>query len=98
MNSPVLLMTYRRPENTQLILQLLKKYKQKNVIVFNDGLKKKEHLSEHKKTREIISKFEGLKKLEIIFPKKNLTQKNNLPFALKKVFKKYERAIILEDD
>ncbi len=98
MNSPILLMTYRRPNNTKLILQLLKKYKQKNIIVFNDGLKNKEHSLEHKKTRQVISRFKGLKKLEIIFPKKNLTQKNNLPFALKKVFKKYNRVIILEDD
>ena len=49
MNSPILLMTYRRPNNTKLILQLLKKYKQKNIIVFNDGLKNKEHSLEHKK-------------------------------------------------
>ncbi len=98
MSSPVLLMTYRRPNNTKLILMLLKKYKQKNIIVFNDGLKKKEHTREHEKTRKIISDFKKLNKLEVIFPKKNLTQKNNLPFALNKVFKKYDRVIVLEDD
>lgn len=98
MNSPILLMTYRRPKNTKLILQLLKNYNQRNIIVFNDGLKKKEHLNEHKETRKIISKFKGINKLKTIFPKKNLTQKNNLPFALKKVFEKYDRVIILEDD
>ena len=41
MNSPILLMTYRRPKNTKLILQLLKNYNQRNIIVFNDGLKKR---------------------------------------------------------
>lgn len=98
MSSPILLMTYRRPNNTKLILQLLKKYDQKNIVVFNDGLKKKEHLLDHERTRKIILDFKKLNKLEVIFPKKNLTQKNNLPFALNKVFKKYDRAIILEDD
>ncbi len=98
MKSPILVMTYRRPVNTKIILQLLKKYNHKNVIVFNDGLKKKEHYLEHKKTRKIINEHKRINKLEIIFPKKNLTQKNNLPFALEKVFKKYDRAIILEDD
>jgi len=98
MKSPILVMTYRRPVNTKIILQLLKKYNHKNVIVFNDGLKKKEHYLEHKKTRKIINEHKRINKLQIIFPKKNLTQKNNLPFALEKVFKKYDRAIILEDD
>jgi len=98
MNSPVLLMSYRRPDNTKFILNLLKKYNQKNIIVFNDGLKQKDHIVDHKKTRKYILEFKKKNKLEIIFPKKNLTQKNNLPFALKKVFKKYDRAIILEDD
>ena len=48
-------MTYRRPNNTKLILQLLKKYKQKNIIVFNDGLKNKEHSLEHKNKTSYIS-------------------------------------------
>ncbi len=98
MNSPVLLMSYRRPKNTKLILNLLKKYNQKKIIVFNDGLKKKEHSINHKKTRQNILEFKKKNKLKIIFPKKNLTQKNNLPFALNEVFKKYDRIIILEDD
>lgn len=98
MSAPILLMTYRRPDNTKLLLNLLKKYNQNIVFVFNDGLKKKEHFINQKKTREHILNFKKKNKLEIIFPKNNLTQKNNLPFALKKVFKKYDRAIILEDD
>ena len=74
MSSPVLLMTYRRPNNTKLILMLLKKYKQKNIIVFNDGLKKKEHTREHEKTRKIISDFKKLNKLGYL-PKKKFNSK-----------------------
>lgn len=98
MNSPVLLMTYRRPRNTVLILNILKKFKQKNIYVFNDGLKQKKHLLNHKKTREIILKFKKKNNIKIIFPRKNLTQKKNLPFAISQVFKKYDRVIVLEDD
>ncbi len=98
MNSPILLMTYRRPNNTKLILDILKKYKQKKIFVFNDGLKKKEHEINHKKTRKIIQDFKKKNKLQLIFPKKNLTQKKNLPFALANVFKQHDKVIILEDD
>ena len=52
MSSPVLLMTYRRPNNTKLILMLLKKYKQKNIIVFNDGLKKKRTYTRARKDKK----------------------------------------------
>ncbi len=98
MNAPILLMTYRRPINTEKILKLLQKYNQKNVFIFNDGLKIKDHIKDHAETRKVILKYKKINKYKIIFPKKNLTQKNNLPFALNKIFKFYDRAIILEDD
>lgn len=91
-------MTYRRPENTIFILNILKKFKQKNIFVFNDGLKIKQHLLDHSKTRNVILSFRKKNHIKIIFPKKNLTQKNNLPFAISQVFKKFDRVIILEDD
>ncbi len=98
MNAPILLMTYRRPINTEKILKLLQKYNQKNVFIFNDGLKIKDHIKDHAETRKVILKYKKINKYKIIFPKKNLTQKNNLPFALNKIFKFHDRAIILEDD
>lgn len=98
MDTPILLMTYRRPENTNYILQLLKKFKQKNIFVFNDGLKNKSHLKAHQETRNAILKFKKENKIKLIFPNKNLTQKKNLPYALNFIFKNYDRAIILEDD
>ena len=96
--TPVLLMTYIRPKNTENILNLLRKYNQKNIFVFNDGLKNKADSEVHKKTRNLIKQIKKNYKIKIIFPKKNLTQKYNLPFALSQVFKKFDRAIILEDD
>jgi len=98
MNAPILLMTYRRPVNTEKILKLLKRYNQKNVFIFNDGLKNKDHIKDHVETRKVILKYKKINKYKTIFPKKNLTQKNNLPFALNKIFKLHDRVIILEDD
>ena len=98
MTTAVLLMTYRRPENTKYILNLLKKFNQKNIFVFNDGIKQSTHSKDQKATRKYILDFKKKNKIQVIFPKKNLTQKNNLPYALKQVFKKNDKAIIIEDD
>ena len=98
MKIPVLLMTYRRSESTQIILNILKNFKIKNLYVFNDGLKIIDHKETHKATRNIILKNKKHFNMKMIFPKKNLTQKFNLPFALNIVFKKYDKIIILEDD
>ena len=98
MSTAILLMTYRRPKNTERILKLLKKFNQKNLVIFNDGLKYRDHIENHRLTRNEIVKFKKENKIEIIFSKKNLTQKNNLPYALQKVFDKFDKAIILEDD
>jgi len=96
--APILLMTYIRPKNTELLIKLIRKYNNSKIIVFNDGLKNLKHKFLQKKTREVILKYKKRFKLQILFPKKNLTQKNNLPYALKEVFRHYDRAIILEDD
>ena len=97
--APILLMTYRRYENTKAILSLLKKFNQKSIYVFNDGLKDKSHKNSHDLTRETIFKFKKKNSsIKIILKKKNLTQKKNLPYALNIVFKKNNSAIILEDD
>lgn len=97
-NSPVLLMTYIRPHNTEKILKLLIKYKQQNIFVFNDGPKIIEHKALNHITRNVIMRFKKKYKINIYFSQKNLTQKKNLPVALNWVFKKFDRAIILEDD
>ena len=99
--SPILLMTYRRVDSTLSILQLLKKFNQKNIYIFQDGLKSHHHKVEYFETKKTIKKFIKSNKnvkFELISPKKNLSQKFNLPYALSCVFRKNESAIILEDD
>ena len=100
MQTPVLLMTYRRPKNTKIILDILKNFKQKNIFVFNDGLKMREHYLDHLKTREVLLNFRKKNKVKVIFHlKKNINTKKNLPFAISKnPFRKFDKVIILEDD
>ena len=54
----ILLMTYRRPENTKRILDIIKNFNKGNIFVFfNDGLKFLAHKDNHKKTRNVIFEF-----------------------------------------
>ena len=62
--TPILLMTYRRYENTKILLSLLKKFRQKNIYIFNDGIKNKSHKEEHLKTRNLIKNYK--KKIQIL--------------------------------
>ena len=58
MITPVLLITYKRPELTKKIFSILKKNNVKNLFVFNDGPKSKSNnleLNEIIKTRKIIN-------------------------------------------
>jgi hypothetical protein len=99
--APILLMTYRRVVSTLTILKLLKKFNQKKIYIFQDGLKKDDHKVEYFATKKIIKKFIKSNKnikFKFISPKNNLSQKFNLPYALNTVFRKNESAIILEDD
>jgi len=97
--APILLMTYRRFSNTKFILNLLKKLNQKKIYIFNDGLKELSHKKAHDLTRNYIVDYKKKNpSIQTILPKKNLTQKKNLPYALDYVFKKNKSAIILEDD
>ena len=98
MEVPILLMTYRRQKNTELILNILLKLRKKKIFVFNDGIKKKDHKKDQINTRKIILNYKSKFNMKLIFPKKNFTQKHNLPFALNEVFKKNDKVIILEDD
>ena len=54
MRVPILLMTYRRPENTKRILDIIKNFNKGNIFVFNDGLKFLAHKDNHKKTRNVL--------------------------------------------
>tara|TARA_Y100001958_G_C20786142_1_gene255639 strand:+ start:43 stop:303 length:261 start_codon:yes stop_codon:yes gene_type:complete len=84
MSTAILLMTYRRPKNTERILKLLKKFNQKNLVIFNDGLKYRDHIENHRLTRNEIVKFKKENKIEIIFSKKKLNTKKQFTLCTSK--------------
>jgi len=101
MLTPVLLITYKRPELTKKIFSIFKKNNIKNIFVFNDGPKSKSNnleLSNIIRTRKIINDFHKIIKLKKKILNKNIGLNSAIPLAIDWVFKYYDKVIIIEDD
>ena len=99
MEAPVLLITFLRPDSTLKILNIIKKNNIKNLFIFNDGPRKNsKDFTQIKKVRDVINNFSFNGNLCKMYEKKNIGLENNIPKALNWVFKKFDRAIILECD
>tara|TARA_B100001109_G_C18842267_1_gene465078 strand:- start:168 stop:1838 length:1671 start_codon:yes stop_codon:yes gene_type:complete len=100
--SPIILFVYNRPYQTMKVLEFLKKNllsRKSDLIVFSDGSKKND--LDKKKVeivRIILKNLKGFKSKKIYFRKKNLGLFKNIMQGLDSIFKKYDKAIILEDD
>jgi len=57
MNTPVLLITFLRPESTLKILNIIRKNKIKDLFVFNDGPRNENDVKKILATRKVIDKF-----------------------------------------
>ncbi len=101
---PVLLLTYKRPKTTKIILNKILSIKPKNLYIFQDGPKK--NFSEYdgveyKKTFDLINSIKSKNKnIKINFYsfKKNIGQRYIADKILNIVFKKEKEIIFLEDD
>jgi len=99
-NTPIIFLTYKRPRETQKILNILIKINPKKIYIFQDGVKKnftKIDKKNHFETKEIIKKFNKVKSKKKFY-KINLGQKRIGYEMLKNVFNNEDRCIILEDD
>ncbi len=102
--NPILLLTYKRPETTKIIIDKIISIKPKKLYVFQDGPKKnfKEFdCLKHQETSNIILKIKKkCKSTKILFYsfKKNIGQRYIANKILNIVFKKEKEIIFLEDD
>ena len=98
--TPIIFLTYKRPEETKKILEIFLEIKPKKLYIFQDGQKSdfnKNEKKNHKQTSKIIQNFSKIKAKKVFFSK-NIGQKYIGFKILNKVFKYEEKAIILEDD
>jgi len=101
--APVVVFLYNRPYQTIKTLIHLKKNslnKFTDLIIFSDGFKKKNSLDKKKVeiVRNIIKNIDGFKSKRIFLRKKNFGLYKNITSGLDTVFKRNNKAIILEDD
>ncbi len=99
-NVPIVFLTYKRPKETEKILNIITKIKPKKLYIFQDGKKLNFSSSEKKNyedTTNVIKKFSKYKSKKIFY-ETNIGQKYIGHQILKHAFKYEERAIILEDD
>lgn len=99
--APIVIFSYNRLLHLKKTIINLKKNnisKYCSLIFFSDGPKSKLDKIKINKVRKYIKSIKGFKEIKCINRKINLGLSKNIITGLNIIFKKYERAIILEDD
>ena len=99
-NSSVVFITFKRPQETKKIYKIILKAKPKKIYIFQDGYKNSFTQDEEKKffeTKKFIKNLKS-KKIKKIFFKKNIGLRYIAFNILKIVFKNENKIIIIEDD
>lgn len=96
-SKPILLITFRRPESTKIILQIIKKINPRILYIISDGPRNKNDNVDIIKCRKIINSINWCKVKKKFF-KKNIGLKYIGPLSLDWVFSNEKEIIVLEDD
>ena len=97
--TPVLLITYKRSNNTKELLDILIENKIKHIFIYNNGPISDQDLAESNKTREVVKKYSNkYPNIKTLYKNKNTGLKYNIPEGINWVFEYFNRVIVLEDD
>ena len=99
--TPILILTFKRPDETRKTLNQILSIKPKILYVFQDG--KKSNFNEdnkklYNKTTDLIKDYQKFKCIKYLRFKKNIGQRFIAKKVLDIVFKKEKEIIFLEDD
>ena len=107
MNTPVLLITFNRPNHTRMVLETIIKAEPLNIYIYQDGVRDGNE-SDHVKCQEVrdvilelTSKYEETNKhftLHTLYQKQNLGCGPGPATAISWFFSKVEQGIVMEDD
>ena len=98
-NIPVLLITYKRPKNTEKLINILLENKIRNIFIYNNGPIDEKDLEDCKRTKEVVENYDkNYSHIRALYKKRNTGLKYNIPEAIDWVFGKFDKVIILEDD
>ncbi len=95
--TPVVLVTYNRPEHTKQVIDSLRNHKVQNLFVFSDAPKTDKDKKGVEQTRELIESIDWTTP-NITFQDVNQGLARSITSAVDKVFETYDRMIVLEDD
>ncbi len=99
--TPVIITLYNRPSHTNKLFESIinsQKYKKFKFYVFCDGPKSKNDNLKIKEIKKILNSYKNSLKIKCVFRKKNIGLLKNVTTSISYILKKYEKAIILEDD
>lgn len=99
--SPVVLFVYNRPWHTQQTIESLKNNElalQSDLIIFSDGPKNEQTITNVQKVREYIKTINGFKSLQIIERKDNFGLANSIIDGVTDVINQHSKIIVVEDD
>jgi|GEM_PF-653478 len=94
---PVVVVVYNRPKHTLEVLKALKQHDIKNLYIFSDAPKRKEHEQDVSLVRRLIHSIDWTTP-KIIEREENLGLAKSIVSAADYVFEKHDRLILLEDD
>jgi predicted O-linked N-acetylglucosamine transferase (SPINDLY family)/SAM-dependent methyltransferase len=95
--TPVILLTYNRPEHTRQVLQALKGFDRQNLYLFSDGPANHSAIEPVQETRKLLSAVDWCRP-ELIFRDENRGCASSVLSSIEHVLKKHDRFILLEDD
>lgn len=100
LETPVLMVTFRRYELTKKIFEEVKKVKPKKLFILSDGPREnsKDDAIEINKVRGIFQNIDWDCEVKTLFREKNLGLKENLVSGINWFFENVEEGIIIEDD
>ena len=94
----VAMIIFNRPENSDKVFGQVKNVKPPRLYIIADGARDEQEWEKVKRSREIADKVDWDCEVCTIFAEKNLGCKKRIITGISEVFKREERAIILEDD
>ncbi|MBN1597135.1 MAG: hypothetical protein JW894_02480 [Bacteroidales bacterium] len=99
LDTPVVLVVYRRPKQTIKVFKQIARVRPRKLYLIADGPKPDKGEEEKcKKVREIVSVVDWPCNIKRIYAEKNMGSKYRVSSGIDNVFKHEEKAIILEDD
>ena len=98
--APVVLLAYRRPQQTRRVFEAIRAAKPQDLFLVMDGAKAGDDHDQGRveKTRSIVESIDWECKVRKVYASENLGLKTRVSSGLDAVFEEVDSAIILEDD